>query len=510
MRRKPTPSRSIVLVLIGMGLGFFAAAGTGSGNDPTPAMTRFLAPIPALAREARRPVDVADVAERTVRSVVNVSTTKVARAPQQGEDMSPLFNDPFFRRFFELPPGANIPRELRARSLGSGVIVSAEGVILTNDHVVEEADEIRVTLSDGREFDAEVVGSDPSSDIGVIRLKEPVEGLEPLPFGSSDKLRLGETVLAIGNPFGVGQTVTMGIVSALGRANMGIADYEDFIQTDAAINPGNSGGALINLKGELVGINTAIVSRTGGYQGIGFAIPSDMARSIMDSLLEHGRVMRGWLGVSIQNIDADMAGALGLESSSGVLVADVSPDSPAQEAGFQRGDVVIELNGEAVATTGALRNRVAGSGAGTKVKVTILRDGERKTLKVVLGELPEDMVRTPKTGGGTSAVEKLGMRLSELDDETRERFEIPEKVESGAVVSDLAIGGVAAESGLRPGDVILEIDRREIASVEDATKAIEEGDGERRLLLVWRSGGTSFVVLKLDEDKDKEAEPDGE
>lgn len=497
--------RPLALLSLGLLLGLLAGASTEKPSTLIRQGAGLLTPSSAHAHLPA--VDLADIAERTVRSVVNISTTKVQRMPH-GQDMSPLLQDPFFRRFFELPPGANIPKERRARSLGSGVIVSADGVILTNEHVVQDADEIRVTLSDGREYDAEVVGADPSSDIGVIRLKDKIEGLEPLPFGDSSALRLGETVIAIGNPFGVGQTVTMGIVSALGRANVGIVDYEDFIQTDAAINPGNSGGALINLKGQLIGINTAIVSRTGGYQGIGFAIPSNMSQSIMDSLVKHGRVMRGWLGVMIQNIDSDMAGALGLEDQSGVLVADVSEDSPAMKAGVKVGDVIVAVDGKEVDSTGALRNRIAASGTGTKVKLTVVRDGKRKPLRVVLGELPAELAGPSASGSSQDAVEAAGIRLAPLTPESRSKFDLPEKLEEGVVVADVAMGSPAAEAGLRPGQVILEVDRKTVKSVEEVSELLRTKDNDRHLLLVWRDGGTAFIVLKIEQGEEESQEDD--
>src|SRR5690606_31146613 len=275
---------------------------------------------------------IADVAERALPSVVNISLTKVGRA---GAPIPfPVFFGP--------------PQERIEQGMGSGVIVSADGTILTNNHVVADAKEIKVTTYDRREFDAKVIGTDPKSDLAVIQIQGAPAGLTPIQFGDSSKLRLGEVVLAIGNPFGVGQTVTMGIVSATGRSRMGIVDYEDFIQTDAAINPGNSGGALVNMRGELVGINTAILSRSGGYQGIGFAIPADMARPIMKSLLDNGKVERGWLGVSIQDLTPELARGLGIGTSRGVLVSGVIDGSPADKAGLERGDVVISLDGKAI------------------------------------------------------------------------------------------------------------------------------------------------------------------
>lgn len=496
----------------------FTLAFAAPGLDANGRLGHLANLLGASAAEAHLPaVDITNIAEASVQSVVNVFSTKIekprAGGAPHGEDIPEIFNDPMFRRFFEMPPNGQTPHGREARSLGSGVIYNTDGVILTNSHVVLGADEIRVKLSDGREFQAEVVGTDPKSDIGVIRLKDKVEGLKPLPVGASAKLRLGETVIAIGNPFGVGQTVTMGIVSALGRANVGIADYEDFIQTDAAINPGNSGGALINLKGQLIGINTAIVSRTGGYQGIGFAIPSDMVTAIADSLITHGKVLRGWLGVMIQDIDSDMADALGLDNLGGVLVADVSPESPAEDAGVKRGDIIVEVDGTQVGSTGQLRNLIAGSGVGTKVKLTVLRDEKRKTVKVLLGELPEDLAEGQSPDGSATASALAGMQVTELNKDSRLRFEIPEDLEEGILIADLEFGSAAAEAGLRPGDVILEVDRVKVTAVDGLVEALGSNKNGRSLLLVWRGGGTSFVVLKhpepeSDKDKGSKEEPE--
>lgn len=308
--------------------------------------TTIAAPTPAIARVGGD-VEISDVAERVVAGVVNIASEKVVRETGGPPQFGPLFNEPFFRHFFGGPPGpGSRPQERRENSLGSGVIVSHDGVVLTNNHVIENADKIRVALADGRELDAEVVGRDPESDLGVLKLKGELKDLKPLVFGDSDTLRLGQVVLAIGNPFGIGQTVTMGIVSAKGRASVGIVQYEDFIQTDAAINPGNSGGALVNMHGELVGINTAIISRSGGYQGVGFAIPTKMARPIMESLLQHGKVARGWLGVAIQDVTPELREALGVGAEKGVLLSDVTPGSPADKGGLKRGDIVLKLNGQ--------------------------------------------------------------------------------------------------------------------------------------------------------------------
>ncbi len=433
----------------------------------------------------------ADVAEACIDGVVNISSTRVIRTP--GAPMlSPFFNDPFFRRFFGPGFFRGVPRERRERSLGSGVIVSEKGIVLTNNHVVEHAEEIVVTLADKREFKAKILGTDPKTDVAVIQLEGKVEGLRPIPFGDSRKLRLAELVLAIGNPFGLDHTVTMGIVSAKGRANVGIADYEDFIQTDAAINPGNSGGALINLKGELVGLNTAIISNTGGYQGIGFAIPSNMAKAVMESLIEKGKVVRGWLGVTIQDVNDKLAAALGLKEVRGVLVSDVLKGSPAEKAGLKRGDVILEVNGEVMDSSGELRNRIATLGAGTKAKLTILRKGERETLTVTLGEMPKEIGKS----GAVEPREGLlnGLRIEPLAPPLRRQFGIPEDVREGVVVVDVEPGTPAAASGLEPGDVILEVNQEPVRNVKDFTEAYRKSD-EQVLLLVQRRGNTLYIVL---------------
>jgi len=357
--RKETGNRRLFIVTLGaltIGCAIIAfvkwrrSRDTGSRLEQLATkVSSVLMPTPAFAQanKAGETVVLADIAERVVPSVVNISSEKIVRDTGSPPDFGPLFNDPFFRHFFggPLEPSSR-PRARREHSLGSGVIVSDKGVVLTNNHVIENADEIRVGLADGREFEAEIVGRDPDSDLGVLKLKGDVKDLKVLAMGDVNSLRLGDIVLAVGNPFGVGQTLTMGIVSAKGRASVGIVQYEDFIQTDAAINPGNSGGALVNMRGELVGINTAILSRSGGYQGIGFAIPTNMARPIMDGILADGKVKRGWLGVAIQDVTPQLKDALGLTESSGVLISDVAADGPAAKAGLKRGDVIVSLDGQ--------------------------------------------------------------------------------------------------------------------------------------------------------------------
>jgi serine protease Do len=438
-------------------------------------------PHPAFAQAQTvdgKTVSVSDIAERTMASVVNVSSVRKVR-------QSPIIMDPFFRDFFrQFGPADPSPR--LDRGLGSGVIVSADGLVITNNHVIAEAEKIRVLLPGKREVDAKVIGTDPKSDVAVLRLQG-VKGLRPIPLGDSDKARLGDLVLAIGNPFGVGQTVTMGIVSAKGRANMGIVDYEDFIQTDAAINPGNSGGALVNMRGELIGLNTAILSRTGGYQGIGFAIPTNMVRPIMASLVRHGRVVRGWLGVVIQDVDAELARAMKLPTRAGVLISDVTPGGPAARAGMKRGDLVVKLNGHDVDSAGKLRNLVAAAGVGSRAKVEYYRGGRLESASVPLGELPANIAAA--SGGGGS-----GLSVVPLNPAARNKFNIPAKVNTGVVIEAVQPQSAAAAAGLQAGDVILEVNRVTITSVGRFSQMLAAARGQV-LLLVYRRGGTLYTIL---------------
>ena len=379
MTRHTRIRRSIIAGVCAVGV----AAGVGlvaRTTSPGPAHAQALAP---------GSTQISDVAERVVDSVVNVSTTQqVATGPFAAD---PFWNDPSSPFY-----GGDDPR--KAQSLGSGVIVSSDGRVLTNAHVIDNAASIRVTLRDGVELDAKLIGSDPRSDVAVLQLipakGQKLPALKPITIGDSSKLRLGEVVLAVGNPFGVGQAVTMGIVSAVGRASVGIEQYEDFIQTDAAINPGNSGGALVDMNGNLIGINTAILSRTGGYQGIGFAIPTDMAKPIMDMLVKDGRVSRGYLGVGLAALDQQARAQLGIKAKTGVVVASVGADTPASKAGLVAGDVVTAIDGQSVREVGKLRNLVAVRGAGKVSKLDIVRGTATRTIEVTLGELPDQRVRT--------------------------------------------------------------------------------------------------------------------
>jgi serine protease Do len=460
----------------------------------TPAVSP--APTHARARSEAAPLpetaSVADVAASVTPSVVNVFTQRTVAAPPEP---APSFHDPFFQFFFNRPEQPKLegkPKGWQERSLGSGVIVSPDGVIVTNDHVVDHADEIRVGLKDGRELDAKIVGTDPKTDLAVLRVK--AENLPAIRIADSSKTRVGDPVLAIGNPFGIGQTVTMGIISAVGRANVGIADYEDFIQTDAAINPGNSGGALVNLRGELIGINTALASRTGGYQGIGFAIPSNMALQIESELLAHGKVSRGWLGVGIQDLSGDLAKAIGDKPRSGVLVSDVEKGSPAAKAGIRRGDVITAVDGTPMHDTGHVRNTIAALGVGKKAEIHLMRDGKAIAVETTLAELPSD-----KTAAHTSSVggNRLGLLsgvvVAPLDAAARGRLHVGNDV-AGVVVTGVGADSAASEMGLAVDDVIVEVNHRRVTAPKEFESAAKSA-GRQVLLLVYRNGTTLYLAF---------------
>lgn len=429
----------------------------------------------------------AKLAETVKPAVVNISTLRtetVREAPQ-----SPLFNDPFFRRFFgDRFRQQEGPREWKSMSLGSGVIVSPDGFILTNYHLVKNADKIRILLSDKREFPGRIVGTDPKTDLSVIKID--AMNLFPATLGNSDALKVGEFVLAVGNPFGLNQTITMGIVSAVGRANVGIAEYEDFIQTDAAINPGNSGGALVNVNGELIGINTAIFSTTGGYQGIGFAIPSNMAKSVMQSLIKKGKVVRGWFGVSVQPVTPELARQFLLPDNTGTLISDVVQGGPAAQAGLMRGDVIIAFNGKRVDEPYILRNLVAGTPPGEEIELTVIREGQTFPVRATIGELPSETQEAAETQKNPLR----GVLVQNLTPVIYQQLELPEKMR-GVVVTKVE-SGTPAETVLVPGDVIVEINRKAVASVEDyqSVASALEPDSDV-LLLVYRRGSTVFLTI---------------
>ncbi len=487
-----------ILVSVGILIGLMVASDLEwtppiRATDPAPPAPQMepITPGPMLPGGGQVLVE---VSKRVTPAVVNISTSRVVKGPQ-GAPLTPFFEDPFFRRFFgdEFFRQFDVPRERREQSLGSGVILDPEGYIMTNNHVVAKADEIKVLLSDRREFKGKIVGTDPKTDLAVIKIK--ASNLPHLPWADSSTLQVGELVLAVGNPFGLNQTVTMGIISAVGRANVGIADYEDFIQTDAAINPGNSGGALVNVRGELIGINTAIFSRSGGYMGIGFAVPSNMARTVMQSLQTEGKVVRGWLGVTIQEINADLAKQFGLKEARGALVSDVMEGSPAQRAGVQRGDVILKIDGSPVESATQLKNVVAQIPIGKKIEMSVIRDKKEKRLSVTIGEQPKEMAAAGREDPQQSKTSLAGLQIHELTEELANRFGLSGN-ERGVVVTEVDPGSRAEAAGVRRGDVILEINRMSTPSAEAFERVV--GDlkaGESVLLLVRRQGRTLFITI---------------
>ena len=442
------------------------------------------------------PPNFVPVVKAVMPAVVNIATTRMVK--QGGQMPGPTMDDPLFRQFFgeEFFHRFQAPRDRRESSLGSGVIVDSTGYIVTNNHVVAKADEIKVLLNDKREFTGKVVGTDPKSDLAVIKIN--AKDLPVIPWGDSDKLEVGEYVLAIGNPFGLNQTVTQGIVSAVGRANVGIADYEDFIQTDAAINPGNSGGALVNSHGQLVGINTAIFSRSGGYMGIGFAVPSNMTRTVMDSLLKGGKVVRGWLGVSIQDVTPDLAKQFGLKDSRGALVSEIIPDSPAAAAGIQSGDVITAFNGKTVESTSILRNTVAQTPVGKTVKVELLREKKSMSIDVKITEQPKDIAQVDGEtvqGDGTNTA-LAGVEVRNLTPQIARQLGLPPGT-TGVVIAGVEQGSTAEEAGLQEGDVIMEINRQPVRNIGDFKRLSSKlSKKDSTLLLINRQGRKLFLAIQ--------------
>ncbi|NUO08355.1 MAG: DegQ family serine endoprotease [Candidatus Brocadia sp.] len=415
--------------------------------------------------------------------------------PEQEQEEDPFrqfrdfFGDDFFDRYFKprFPEG-----DFKIQGLGSGVIIDSEkGYIITNNHVVEDADELKITLGDKREFDGKIVGTDPQTDIAIIKIEG--NNLPYAKLGDSDTIRVGQWAIAIGSPFGLTQTVSVGIISATGRANVGVAQYEDMIQTDAAINPGNSGGPLVNIRGEVIGINTAIFTRSGGYQGIGFAIPINMVKIIMKDLVEKGKVTRGWLGVVIQDIDPALAKSFNVTVTEGVLISDVQDNSPAKEAGFVRGDIVIEYDGKSIRDVNHLRNVVAQTEIGKKVTAKVLRDGKEQELTVKIAEQPAELFAAGP--GEVPSTKDLGMTVQNLTKELARNLGIEE--EGGVIVSEVQPGSPAAMSDIREGDLIKEVHRKKVSNVTEFKKALSEGDKEKGILLLVKRGEFSrYVIIK--------------
>ncbi len=474
---------SVFLIIIGVVIGVTLVSelhllpvGRAVGDPPAP---------PPLIVHAEQTF--VEISRAVTPAVVNISSTRVIRREESG---SP-FNDPFFRRFFGdefRHPG---PSQRKEQGLGSGVIVDAGGLIVTNNHVVAKADEINVILSDKREFKGKVIGTDPKTDLAVVRIE--AEGLPTVPWGDSARLEVGEYVLAIGNPFGLNQTVTMGIVSAIGRAHVGIADYEDFIQTDAAINPGNSGGALVNTRGELIGINTAIFSQSGGYMGIGFSVPSNMAKSVLSSLVKGGRVVRGWLGVSIQEVTSQLAKEFGLKEAKGALISDILADSPAEAAGLKRGDIVVALNDQAIENASQLRNQVAQLGIGTRAKVRVIRGGKEKALEIKIEAQPKDVAQAEEKETAENALS--GVQVRALTPDLARQLGLG-RMTHGVVVVNVEQDSPAEAAGLMRGDLIMEINRSVVEDIDHYNTLLSGADAEAPLLLlVHRQGRALFLTI---------------
>ncbi len=445
-----------------------------------------------LARDANRGNSYAAVVKKVSPSVVRIDISIAAKEqpqPQRFEGNMP--EDPFFRRFFPQMPNQKSFSQPE-HGVGSGVIVSKDGYILTNNHVVDDADQVKVSLNDGRTFTAKVVGKDPKSDVAVVKID--AKDLPAITLADSTKVEIGDVVLAIGNPFGIGQSVTMGIVSATDRGAMGL-DYEDFIQTDAAINPGNSGGALVDTEGRLIGVNTAIYSRSGGNQGVGFAIPTSLARNVMVSLIDYGKVTRGYLGVMIQDVNPALAQQFKLKDEKGALVGDVVPNGPADKAGLKSGDVVLSFNGQSIADSRHLKLAVANTAPGESVTVQVLRDGETKNLDVKVKTLPGDNeIAKADTEKSDNTDTLQGVGVSDLDSAAREQYNVPEHIK-GAIVSQVDAGSAAAEAGLKPGDIITEINRHPVKNAEDAVKLTEHAKEKTTLLHVWSGNGSRYLVV---------------
>jgi len=469
----------------------------------------LIAAFPPISARAQAPVALkqldeafVQVAEKVTPAVVNItSSKKIASGGPAGGDLEPFFKnhpsreffDEFFKRFKKDPrfDGGGRPPQ----GMGSGVIVSADGHILTNSHVVKDADEINVNLSDKRSFKAKVIGTDPESDIAVIKID--ANGLPIAKLGDSSKLRVGEIVMAVGNPFGLNRTVTSGIVSATGRSNVGIIGYEDFIQTDAAINPGNSGGPLVNIEGDVIGINTAIATRSGGYQGIGFAIPANAAKLIMDDLMKTGKVRRGLLGVNIQDVTESLAKSFGKSDSEGALVSQVVPDSPAEKAGIKAGDIILKFNGEAVKGAAHLKNLVGKEKPGATAKLTIFRDKKTLDVTVKIAERTEKAVASaagPSPSAETS--NELGIEIEKVPAAMAEKLGLKEG--EGVRVKDLQPDGAGSQMGLKSGDVILEVDGKPVSDVAAFNKAVVEAKKNKLVRLkVQRGAGNLYLAAPL-------------
>lgn len=435
------------------------------------------------------------VVKKAEPAVVNVRVEK--KEGMSPEDQFNPFDDPSFQRFFgpsfKHPSIPQSPEQFKSQAAGSGFLISEDGYILTNNHLIDKADKITVRMDGGQELEAKLVGTDPQSDVALIKISDGRK-FSYLPLGDSDKLEVGEWVIAIGSPFGLDSTVTVGVVSAKGRNRMGINEYENFIQTDAAINPGNSGGPLLNIYGEVIGINTAIFSRSGGYMGIGFAIPVNMAKTVKSQLLAKGKVTRSWLGVAIQDMSADLARSFKMTQKSGALVTEVSKDSPAERAGIKQGDVIIIYDGKPVVDVADLRNRVAMTPGGTKVDLTLVRNEKQQKLTIQVEEQPADMMTQLGAPQQTQLFQKIGLSLQDLTPELARQFGYA--LGQGVLIAGVAPGSPAALARIQAGSLIEEVNRQPVHNLKELQQAVQQGGNTENILLLIRSGNRSqYVVL---------------
>jgi serine protease Do len=484
--KRPQAVLLAVAVISGIGGVGFAAGHLGSANPP--AVLKLASPDEGPSR-----VGFAPVVKKVLPEVVSVSSTKVSKIPTDFQGQLP--DDPLFRQFFgKSNPGFGTPGESpeqREQGLGSGVIMTQDGYILTNNHVVDGASQVQVTLADKRQFKARIIGADPKADLAVLKID--ASNLPSITVGDSSKVQVGDYALAIGNPFGVGETVTMGIVSATGRTNLGIEQYENFIQTDAPINPGNSGGALVNDRGELIGINTAIIAHgSQGNQGIGFAIPVDMARNVMEQLVKTGKVTRAYLGIVPQDVTPAMAKAFGNDETQGALVGDVSPNSPAQKGGLERGDIILEVNGKPVADSNDLRMTISMMQPDSDVKLRVFHNGTQRDVAIHLSELPTETASV-KPQGEHAQSSLSGVSVENIDSQSAQDLKLPANTQ-GVVVTDVDPASQAADAGLHPGDVIQEVNHKPVKNTSDFEQALHSSK-EANLLLVNRHGSTMFLAV---------------
>jgi serine protease Do len=488
IRRPAAVAVGVIILIVGGVLGIAASPWAGQtvlGSSRTVPIYISQSGAGAAVGPKSNELGFAPLLKPALPAVVSITSSRVVKVPQ-----SPFFNDPFFQQFFG---GQRQPQEQRERGLGSGVIISPDGYILTNNHVVDKASDIKVLLPDKRQFTGKVIGTDPKTDVAVLKID--ATGLPTIPLGDSSKLQVGDYAFAIGNPFGIGETATMGIVSATGRNGLSIEAYEDFIQTDAAINPGNSGGALLNARGELIGINTAILSGGGGNQGVGFAIPINMAKYVMDEILKHGKVVRGYIGVGIQEVSPELARIFHVSAEKGALVSSVDQDSPGGKAGLQRGDVVTELNGTPINGPNDLRLKVATMTPGTTVHLKIDRNGDSRDVSLTLGEAPTGKNEANAGGGSAESSPMRGVQVQDLTDDVRQQLRLNADVK-GVIVTGVSGDSPATDAGLQRGDVIEQVNRQPVNSVDDYQHLIGQAGKKTIVLLIERGGNTTFLVVQ--------------